>query len=320
MREAMKKRIRDLITNYHVTLDQINQATDGAALRVRNYYYGLQHTMDLEDLVALADYFGVPIDYLIGRTDELDEDLFKKVEELQLKSYETYLGTRCRNTTWFIDKTGGGTPYPVYPYNLIKTFKLPLEVPLSDQVKKNLEDVIDVKLTKREAMCVRKYFGEYKTLEEVGEEFDVTRERISQIIAKAGRKLRHPSTYIFITRGLDYQDRLNEEYERRLNELIEKEAQERVEHKKELVKETYGSEGTVDKDIPIETLNFSVRTFNCLRRKNIHTLADLEAIPLADILNIRNLGKKSFNEILDKVPSLAERKEKYEWETNGKVV
>lgn len=320
MREAMKKRITDLMATYHVSIGKINKITDGAATRVRNYYDGLQRTINLEDLVALADYFGVPIDYLIGRTDELDEDLFKKAEALHLKSYETYLCSKHHEPSMILQASGNSTPYPVYPYNLIKTFKLPLEVPLADQVKKNLEDVIDTRLTKREAICVRKYFGEYKTLEEVGEEFDVTRERIRQIIAKAGRKLRHPSTYIFITRGLDYQDRLNEEYERRLNELIEKEARKKVDLHKALVKETYGSEGTIDKDIPIESLNFSVRTFNCLRRKNVHTVADLEALSLTDILNIRNLGKKSFNEILDKVPSLAERKEKYEWETNGKVV
>ena len=35
--------------------------------------------------------------------------------------------------------------------------------------------------------------GRARTLEEVGKEFDVTRERIRQIVAKALRKLRHPS-------------------------------------------------------------------------------------------------------------------------------
>ena len=58
------------------------------------------------------------------------------------------------------------------------------------------KDVLDT-LTPREAKVLRMRFGigmntDY-TLEEVGKQFDVTRERIRQIEAKALRKLRHPS-------------------------------------------------------------------------------------------------------------------------------
>ena len=52
-------------------------------------------------------------------------------------------------------------------------------------------------LTPREAKVLKLRFGlqdgRMRTLEEVGKEFDVTRERIRQIEAKALRKLRHPS-------------------------------------------------------------------------------------------------------------------------------
>ena len=52
-------------------------------------------------------------------------------------------------------------------------------------------------LTEREQKVLRLRFGmsdgRARTLEEVGKEFDVTRERIRQIEAKALRKLRHPS-------------------------------------------------------------------------------------------------------------------------------
>ena len=63
-----------------------------------------------------------------------------------------------------------------------------------------LREVIDRELqtlTPREAHVIRLRFGLYdgrsRTLEEVGKEFDITRERIRQIEAKALRKLRHPS-------------------------------------------------------------------------------------------------------------------------------
>ncbi len=63
-------------------------------------------------------------------------------------------------------------------------------------LKEQLSDVLDT-LTPREAMVLKLRFGledgRARTLEEVGKEFKVTRERIRQIEAKALRKLRHPS-------------------------------------------------------------------------------------------------------------------------------
>ena len=63
-------------------------------------------------------------------------------------------------------------------------------------LKEQLEEVMNT-LTPREAKVLKLRFGledgKARTLEEVGREFDVTRERIRQIEAKALRKLRHPS-------------------------------------------------------------------------------------------------------------------------------
>ena len=63
-------------------------------------------------------------------------------------------------------------------------------------LKEQLSEVLDT-LTPREEKVLRLRFGledgRSRTLEEVGKEFDVTRERIRQIEAKALRKLRHPS-------------------------------------------------------------------------------------------------------------------------------
>ena len=54
----------------------------------------------------------------------------------------------------------------------------------------------------------------------------------------------------------------------------------------------------------IEDLDFSVRAYNCLKRANIHTLQDLVTMSEHDIMKIRNLGKKSLKEVLDKVREL----------------
>ena len=54
----------------------------------------------------------------------------------------------------------------------------------------------------------------------------------------------------------------------------------------------------------IEDLDFSVRAYNCLKRANIHTLQDLVNMSENDMMKIRNLGKKSLKEVLDKVRDL----------------
>ena len=63
-------------------------------------------------------------------------------------------------------------------------------------MKEQLDEVMNT-LTPREAKVLKLRFGledgRARTLEEVGKEFEVTRERIRQIEAKALRKLRHPS-------------------------------------------------------------------------------------------------------------------------------
>ena len=72
----------------------------------------------------------------------------------------------------------------------------PVEAAAFSLLKEQLNEVLDT-LTDREQKVLKLRFGlddgRARTLEEVGKEFDVTRERIRQIEAKALRKLRHPS-------------------------------------------------------------------------------------------------------------------------------
>lgn len=54
----------------------------------------------------------------------------------------------------------------------------------------------------------------------------------------------------------------------------------------------------------IEDLNFSVRSYNCLKRQDIHTVGELAECNESDLLDIRNFGQKSINEVKIKLASL----------------
>ncbi|WP_372443937.1 RNA polymerase sigma factor RpoD [Acidithiobacillus ferriphilus] len=73
----------------------------------------------------------------------------------------------------------------------------PADSAVNAAIREVVEELLDNGLTAREAKVLRMRFGigmnTDHTLEEVGKQFDVTRERIRQIEAKALRKLRHPS-------------------------------------------------------------------------------------------------------------------------------
>jgi DNA-directed RNA polymerase subunit alpha len=54
-------------------------------------------------------------------------------------------------------------------------------------------------------------------------------------------------------------------------------------------------------DTAIEDVEFSVRTFNCLKKENINTLGELITRTENELLNIRNFGKRSLEEVLERL-------------------
>lgn len=56
--------------------------------------------------------------------------------------------------------------------------------------------------------------------------------------------------------------------------------------------------------MPIEDLDFSVRSYNCLKREDIHTVGELAERAESDLLDIRNFGQKSINEVKIKLAGL----------------
>lgn len=55
------------------------------------------------------------------------------------------------------------------------------------------------------------------------------------------------------------------------------------------------------RDVKIDDLDFSNRTYNCLKRQNIETLEELRNYSEEELMNIRNFGQKSLDEVKDKL-------------------
>lgn len=68
--------------------------------------------------------------------------------------------------------------------------------------------------------------------------------------------------------------------------------------------------GSVDSEsfnMPVEQLDLTVRSYNCLKREGIHTVGELLGRSEADLMDIRNFGAKSIDEVKDKLTSMGLR-------------
>ncbi|MEV1069488.1 DNA-directed RNA polymerase subunit alpha C-terminal domain-containing protein, partial [Streptomyces sp. NPDC050263] len=56
--------------------------------------------------------------------------------------------------------------------------------------------------------------------------------------------------------------------------------------------------------MPIEELDLTVRSYNCLKREGVHSVGELVARSEADLLDIRNFGAKSIDEVKEKLAGM----------------
>jgi DNA-directed RNA polymerase subunit alpha len=62
--------------------------------------------------------------------------------------------------------------------------------------------------------------------------------------------------------------------------------------------------GSPDDSLPIEDLDLSVRSYNCLKREGVGTVGELRRKTEQDLLEIRNFGAKSIDEVKEKLAEL----------------
>ena len=164
----------------------------------------------------------------------------------------------------------------------------------------NIKEVIK-SLTEREQKVIQLRFIDGYTLEAVARQFSVTRERIRQIEQKALRKLRHPSRLEYLRKGREVKQLQDDILNLQTQLVIQKEIMLKKLANPELIDVT--NEEIIGAKT-IESLDFSVRTYNCLKRGGITKLHEIYELDVIDLLRIRNLGKKSAREIMSKLKEI----------------
>lgn len=90
----------------------------------------------------------------------------------------------------------------------------------------------------------------------------------------------------------------------RLFQSMDSAIQEEEEEEEEIIVEPEEDETSKALEMTIEELDLSVRSFNCLKRAEINTVADLVAKTEDDMMKVRNLGRKSLDEVKKKLDEL----------------
>lgn len=191
-----------------------------------------------------------------------------------------------------------------YPVNLIKALNFDF-TEVIDHFEERLQKLIDDgTLTPREETVLFAIFKENKTLQETGKILGVTRERVRQVQIRALKKLMRRKNYFEAGEYFSKEELAKKDY---LSYLEEKHKEWDYESAKSFVLE-YETGLTAEKrkslEIPLEELDLSVRSYNCLRRAGIQTIKELVSKTEDELFKIRNMGRKSAKEIIDKLDSL----------------
>lgn len=179
----------------------------------------------------------------------------------------------------------------------------------------------DPYITSRERKVIMMRYSQQMTLPEVAKSFNVTQERIRQIEAKALRKLRHPRRSNQLRCGKVVRDQLDhlqfvknyhicdapihkirEEVTNAMRDNdISSITRLRDELNAKLDELGASSEERSILETPFEELELSVRSYNCLWRRGVKTVGDICKMTADELMHVRNIGPRSFREIVGKL-------------------
>lgn len=264
-------------------------------MRIEKIGANIQELLDargwsLRDLANAAGYGNVSNVQRVVKSGHCTIDKLAKIAEA--------LGCTIGDLTdGAVDKTKFNPVFDrehYYPYNVAVASYRSTEILDCVYLPKLYEAIGS--LSEREQKIIELRYKHYMTLEEVGREFQVTRERIREIEAKALRRLRSRRFVYDIDKLIAELEEANRErYALKLKNIV-------LEAK---VTPDPGEKADAQHEsrpeIPIIDLELSVRSYNCLARAGYRYVSDLEGVTYEKLITVRNLGRKSILEIVRKL-------------------
>lgn len=321
---VFKERLGKLMDWNGVSARELAEGCDVTVATVNKIFAEL-HLPRVETVSKIADFFMVSVDWLLGRVDELDEILSKEIfNASRILSYERYM-KHDRDSYKITD--GYLSPWP---YNLVEDILGPnvVDGPLSDDQAAGLDYILNKTITERTREMILMRYKDGMTLEEIGKEYHLQKERIRQIVAKGIRCLRHPSRTKYILNGYSGEKARQESVDKRreydmlcaqLDAAIEEKTRLLGLENEELERLTRGEYVQNAYGHSILELDLSVRAHNCLVRAGLDTIGDVvglisrnsdavavcgetpEGVLFYSLMKIRNMGKRSALEVIDKL-------------------
>ena len=264
-----------------------------------------KETPSPSQLVALADHFNASVDYILGhKSPGMTKELTKQVD----------LCNDVRDAQELDSEVD-------WPYNLVADLlNHPVTYELTEDNEKGIEYAINTLEDEREAHIVYRRCKEKKGFREIAVEYGVTTSRVRQIYLRALRKLRHPVKLRYILYGYEYyqkynavQDRISS-LESQIENLhtIEKQCndlEKNVIGMKTKLRNVFAAELGLDipnsyrqkLNEPIQVLDLSIRSYNCLRRAGRTTIGDVAKMTEEELFRVRDLGSRSRAEVIQKV-------------------
>ena len=204
-----------------------------------------------------------------------------------------------------------------YPLNLLDAVDSDnvWQYPVPADINGTVEYLLHTFLSQRENDILHQRFKLCKTYAEIGEIYQITGERVRKIEEKALNRLRSPGCMKYLQNGIYKATQID--INNAAEQAVSAELSTAVAYLRELLinKTNFLDERPVivTAKTEIEDLNLSVRCYNSVKRAGINKVGDLEKITFRELRLIRNLGKHSLDELIEK---LAEQGVSFQEETD----
>ena len=283
----------------------------------------------IDILVKISDYSGASIDYLMGRS-HADYDPLEMCKIARRGLFHDWV-KGGRRPTEFYEKES------FWPYNFLEAVLsgyIDKLLPLSEDQIEGVNEALNT-LEDRQRLFLTEYYKDERSKAEIGRRYHVSGTTVANVIQEAMRKIRYGNALKYIKYGkagaditekegsintrLMRVERQTELLDKKLEILKQKQAEfdsllSEVDAQASAYAEKHNCpkieidfstiEMSPAQDMDIDELELSVRSYNCLKRAGIHTVGELIDKSPEELMKVRNLGKKGYEEVLDKIREL----------------